>query len=363
MNKFFKWLAFLCLFLIMASLIIMWHLSPILNPFPIPNGPYAVGITTQEYTDAQRLDIHPNTPFARRTFVVDYYYPTRAVEKATQYPYRPAFIAALKNEHAHDCFVSKFLWNRFLSGITSYAGSDVSIDVGNYPIILFVPGIGSDAMYSVYLEELASQGYIIAVLNPTHDIKNTIFTNGTVIGLDKNFTQAIAQADRTKIYNYRAQAHHEWLADLNFMVEKIKEHNKDPYSMFYQKIDIDRLGVLGHSHGGAVAIDFCKSNPACKAGINMDGWTKTANTTQGFNKPFLFLLTPDLGIADIDVLLKNLGAYGHKTIIANAGHGAFSDLILLKQPLRYALKVNKGNSQAVAHEIQKDIKHFFDVHI
>ena len=40
--------------------------------------------------------------------------------------------------------------------------------------------------------------------------------------------------------------------------------------MFYSMLDVNRVGVYGHSTGGGAAIQFCGVDPRCKAVLAMD---------------------------------------------------------------------------------------------
>jgi pimeloyl-ACP methyl ester carboxylesterase len=45
-------------------------------------------------------------------------------------------------------------------------------------------------------------------------------------------------------------------------------------------IDPERIGALGHSLGGSAALEWCQSDPRCKAAVNLDGaiWTEVGET-------------------------------------------------------------------------------------
>ena len=61
---------------------------------------------------------------------------------------------------------------------------------------------------------------------------------------------------------------------------------------FEGKLDLDRLGVFGHSTGGGAAVEFCWSEDLCKVGLAIDAWLEPYSrpmTEEGLSKPFLFM--------------------------------------------------------------------------
>ena len=60
---------------------------------------------------------------------------------------------------------------------------------------------------------------------------------------------------------------------------------------FKSRVDLARVGVFGHSFGGAQAAQFCSQDIRCKAGVNIDGRPFGTVITNGIPVPFMFLLS------------------------------------------------------------------------
>jgi predicted dienelactone hydrolase len=96
-----------------------------------------------------------------------------------------------------------------------------------------------------------------------------------------------------------------------------------------------RVGVFGHSFGGAQAAQFCHEDPRCKAGIDVDGAPFGSVVPEGIHRPFMFLLSdhghesdPESGkiLADIQSIYDSLPVDGRLRIaIPGANHFLFSD--------------------------------------
>ena len=63
----------------------------------------------------------------------------------------------------------------------------------------------------------------------------------------------------------------------------------DPSGRFNGRLDMQRVGVVGHSLGGATAAQFCHDDPRCKAGIDIDGMPFGNVIQDGLHQPFFFI--------------------------------------------------------------------------
>jgi predicted dienelactone hydrolase len=110
----------------------------------------------------------------------------------------------------------------------------------------------------------------------------------------------------------------------------------DVSGKFTGRLDMARVGVFGHSFGGAQAAQFCSQDSRCKAGVDVDGSLHGSVIQAGIHKPFMFLLSgqgdfsTDVEIrqirADIQSVYGRLPANGRLRIsIRGANHFLFSD--------------------------------------
>jgi predicted dienelactone hydrolase len=111
---------------------------------------------------------------------------------------------------------------------------------------------------------------------------------------------------------------------------------------------MQRVGVFGHSLGGATALQFCHDDSRCKAGIDVDGAPLGSVVSDGVIQPFMFLLSDHKGESDAGQpeAIRQAGANIHSIydrlpndrrlmiVIRGAGHYRFSDDgAMLKSPL------------------------------
>jgi len=357
-NKIFK--ISISIFGICIATVLFKSFCPFFNEFPMPTGKYAVGIISKHWNNS----ILNYEPKERNEFNVQIFYPSNS-DKIKKFPYQPEKIAALKKILPKNFVLPSFVWNCLLSNIYSYAQPNALIaDHDNkYPIIIYLPGINSEDLHNLYLEELASHGYIIVAVEPPMDILVTVFPDNKLIEVDPILAKAVIENNREVIYKYRDKAHERWSKYIEFTISKLKELNENKTSAFYKKLDVNKIGIMGHSHGGAVALDFCQKNKLCKAGINMDGWTKTYNSTKYFYVPFLFMLSEGMDQPGMNELLKNNQRSNYEQItIQGADHGSFNDGILQKN-LKRAFGISKKNYNKIRKEISEKIVSFFDKYL
>lgn len=347
MNKVLKYVT-----ITFGSLVIILFFRPILHPFPQPTGKYGVGVE--------------HASFINESLPVDLFYPT--AQKTTKLAsYEPQKVTALCSILAQQKHVPKFFFEFLFTGVTSYTQPLSPIADDTFPVVLFFPGIASIPFYNIYIEEIVSHGYIVGMIYPPGDTQITIFPDGKVQELNPNFQQIITNNDREKIYQYRTQAFAKWFKDGQMVLDEINQLNQNQDSRLYQKFNLEEIAVIGHSHGGSVAIELVKQDPRVKTGIDMDGWTYTVNTTEPLTKPFLVMtaihdFTKPLtgGSAGFDIFMKNMQNQQKDAlaIIPKADHDSFSDMIQLKWPLGMHQQVaQKTSTQIKQHLLQFLAKH------
>jgi len=341
-------------------------LIPIFHTPPPLSGSFWVGLHSIQLTDNNRIEIHANQPDTKRTVMVHFYYPTKQQKQLQPNKFhriaKQSFVKSIDNRIKAS--ILGILLGQFKSH--AIANAPIASNKPAYPVILFSHGIGGYGLYSTYLEQLASNGFIVVYVQHAYDIQSVELENGEIISLSTTLKKAMETNDRKAVYAYREQAHDIWQQDLQFVLEQLKEINSDKQSLFHQKLNLENIGTLGHSHGGGVVTTLTRIDNRIKAGCNMDGWTKNRNQTAGFSKPMLFLVNKNSDLAGINKLHKAMGPKSQKITIPAAGHGAFSDLVLLKQPLARWQGVNDSliaNPHTMVQTISAHLINFFRTHL
>lgn len=195
-------------------------------------GPYPVGVTRTLLVDPSRDDA---TTKSLRTLPTEIWYPSTAatehlpLNKHSDFLFNrnPAMTMALKM--AFDVDVSGFD-----AQFENTAFRDAPVADGKFPLIIFSHGNGGFRMQNVFwCEHLASHGYIVVAPDHTGNSAATIIDGKLVV-----------------YNNDRIQAAKDRPLDISFVITQMGRWNTEGDSRFTRKIDMDKIGVGGHSFGG-----------------------------------------------------------------------------------------------------------------
>lgn len=163
---------------------------------------------------------------------------------------------------------------------------------GTFPLILFSHGAFGyyQSNSSTYLE-LASHGYVVASLDHPHHAFFSKDTDGKVVIVDQGVIQGAVDVTNGVITGREAyDLTHEWLdlrvEDQNFVLDTIEEAKdrrvlsdgwylgkaSEPEVLAILSImDTERIGLMGHSLGGATSVAVGRQRDDIDAVIDIDG--------------------------------------------------------------------------------------------
>jgi hypothetical protein len=214
-------------------------------------------------------------------------------------------------------------------------------------------------------EDLASHGYVVAGVDHTYESDATAFPDGRVT------TCLAREAPRSgrgeKVVADRA-------ADVSLVLGELSgAHPAWPGAAL---IDPSRIGMAGHSAGGAAAISAMLADSRIRAGIDMDGATHARIPDDGLSRPFLFLgkqsnYTPGRrgGIpgkpgpaSTWERDWKLLTGWKRWLLVAGAIHASFTDFALLADQI--GIDTGAGIPGARSLDITRAyVRAFFDQHL
>src|SRR5579864_1283370 len=319
----------------------LWLEHRIETTLPVPTGPFAVGRAMYAWTDNAHFD--PLAPAAgtKRELLVWIWYPA-APPQPSQTPaeYLPApWRDALERQVS--VLFTQFL-TRDSSRVRTHSIRDaaVSPQQRTYPVVFMRAGLAALATdYTTLAEDLASHGYVVVGFDAPYRTFVVVMPDGTVIArTPQNNADLFSGPEQEQLATKLVYA---WSADMSFALDQLERLNtSDPAGRFQGRLDMQRVGVFGHSLGGATALQFCHDDSRCKAGIDVDGAPLGTVIREGVTQPFMFLMSEHSGEpaaetrpvqANIRSIYDRLpGDRRFEILIRGGYHFGFSDGALLK---------------------------------
>jgi pimeloyl-ACP methyl ester carboxylesterase len=324
---------------IVGLLVLLVILIPLIV-FPLPklidpSGMHSVGTVSLYFRDDSREEIYSETAGMKRELNVQVWYPTEENEQSELAPYMtdlhlsaPAFARFLG--------LPSFVLNHIkLIDTHSFLDAPVAEDGAPYPVLIFSHGWGGTRTQSTYLmEELASHGYVVVAIDHTYGALVTVFPDDRVVLQKSEILEGQDPEEYDLSDNPLLSV---WSADVSFILDQLEMMNaEDNESIFKNRLDLKRVGILGHSTGGGNTVQVCSQDPRCKVGFVMDAWLMPVSAEaleSVMSQPFMFLWSEDWGSDEnkdrFNKLYTKWEEDAFNLEIAGTRHYDFSDLPLL----------------------------------
>jgi hypothetical protein len=351
--------------------------------YPQPSGSYTVARTQLLLTDQSRTETFTPEPNDRRELPLHIWYPS-SVKPST----RPA--PWLETDWQQAFSKATGIPTNLLSRVKVNSHKDLEIASGKHPVVILSHGMtSSPLLYSATAEHLTSHGYVVvAVTHPYSAIAAVLGGGREALPLNSANAQIPDQAGLPPTEEIMALASKSerilevWLQDITFVVGSLKQINAQ---RFEGRLDLERVGITGHSFGGATALRALHQLPSLKVAINLDGslfgrleqfkaskpvlLVNKADTprTLGALPPDLESLRPVLEMVSTGnwKVFQNAAAPSAYAEVRGSAHNNFSDFNLLVQLLPDLADQQMGSiSGDKAQRIVGDLAlSFFEQHL
>lgn len=256
-----------------------WLASPLdALDLPAPRGPYAVGcrLLHLEREPGPGLMVWVWYPASKTQRMAE---PEAILPKEWADRRRGTLDSRLGKDAAEAMLVARGQFQR---------NAPLSSRTAVYPVLVFSPGLSwLPTDYSALTSALASLGYVVFGVAPTGFAGPILFPGGHVT------TTTLGPADQSV-----------WEQHLRFAIDRIAALQTDPASPFHQRLDLARLGLFGHSMGGAASMAVAASTPLVTAAANLDGDFMGASRDARPTQPLLLLSHPEVAGADTPALVR-----------------------------------------------------------
>ena len=364
------WSAVLLALSVVGLVVFLWVEHNRAVTLPIPTGPYGVGRVKYDWVDESRIDTLAAPSRQKRKLPVWIWYPADPSAKGDPAPYLPpAWLRARA-----DGGVGALLTQN-LTAVRPHAHHHVPLATRQprYPVLVMQPGLGpllSD--YTALAEELASHGYVVVGSTPPYSASVVVFKDGRVVRgtAAGNVPETATPAEAKVVLEHLINV---WAADDRFVLDQLERLNTaPPNTMFTGRLDLQAIGLLGHSFGGATAAEVCHLDLRCKAGVDLDGYPYGEVAQTGLKQPFMFIWSePDKtdeawqqAMRTTQTIYARLNHGGYQLTISGTRHFNFSDYALIFAPV---LKIQGGlgtiDGQRGLTIAEDYVRAFFDTYL
>ncbi|MER7501947.1 dienelactone hydrolase family protein [Nonomuraea pusilla] len=287
---------------------------------PRPTGPAPVGRDILPLVDQSREDPWVPESGARR-LMVSMYYPARA-ETGDPAPYMTTEEAAsLLRRKAPGAAIPP----EAVSGVRTYARTGAPPERGRHPLVVLSPGLGLPRASLTFLaEDLASRGYVVALVDHAYESSGTALPDGRIITCaplcdqpkPPEGGQAAITRNRTK--------------DLSFVLDELT--GRHPAWKHARMIASRRIGVAGHSMGGDAAAATMAVDRRVRAAADLDG---TFHPAVRLDRPFLLMGSEADHVPGKDDTWDEswprMTGWKRWLTVARTNHASFTDLSVLRR--------------------------------
>lgn len=325
---------------------------------PAPSSPQVsgaaspvVGRLTYEWTDRSRDD--PYLDGAPRRVLVDVWYPgTGGPQETSPYP-GDAVAGALSSALGAPAWLFGYLSQ---ASTPVVADAAVAPSADPYPVVLYSPGNGSTRFQNMALVgALVADGYVVVGVDHPGTAASLTFADGsTVVGSLAPPPAAGPEAGEDDIIDVRAE-------DLSFVLNQVEALSTGDGPLA-GRVDTGTVAVVGHSYGGATAVETAARDDRVDMVVALDGtlWG-TATFRDGISQPLLYVqATGTVALMEpgartdldeeyfehardgLDQVFAEARSDATYVLVEGANHYTFTDLALLSPLARDGLSAEES---------------------
>jgi predicted dienelactone hydrolase len=290
---------------------------------PPTSGSHRVASQIFRWTDASRAETLTPDPADHRQVIAQAWYPSDTASR------RP--VPYFEAQHQLPGSVGglpSFMFAAF-GEINTHATFEAPISRAQrtWPVLVFSPGLGVPReQYTSLSTELASRGFVVIALSAPYESAPTVLTRGRVVGqtVHPDVMGPPPHPELQRLIDMRA-------ADASFVLDRLAALAANDWrSPLAGHLDLRHVGIVGHSLGGATAVQVLAADPRFRVGVNLDGKLFGTQPDARLRQPLLWMQSDDDARTQEytqgrDRLLAHLRGGGDVVTVDGSVHMSFSD--------------------------------------
>jgi pimeloyl-ACP methyl ester carboxylesterase len=313
--------------------------------FPKLTGPYPVGRTMFHWVEEGHPEEFAPNSGTKRELIVWVWYP--AAEAGPHAEYLPEQWRVALARSAGALMTNVLTRDLARVQISSTEDAPLPAEQKKYPVLVLRAGSSAPVTsYTALAEALASHGYIVVGPDAAYRTTIVVLPDGRTVTRPQQYDVELLPESQRESFATRLAGM--WATDIGFVIDELTMLDAaDPAGRFTGRLDLQQIGIFGHSLGGATAAYFCHVDARCKAGVDLDGRLFGPVIEDGLKQPFMFVLEEERGpaageaskiFAQINSMYSRLSANSRVRVsIVGSNHFTFSDQILLKSQVLLGL--------------------------
>ncbi len=337
---------------------------------PTPSGDFPVGTESYDLIDPARAGIYSDGAQTNRKIKLQIWYPAETSKGYKRVKWIEDGLPVIRSL-AKDMYLPWFAIDQTaLIDSHSFKGAPISGGQAQYPVVVISHGwSGFRNLHNDFAEELASNGYIVCGIDHTYGSVATVFDSGEVATVNY---QALPKRNVTPDFlTYAEKLVDTYAGDMTLVLDALSDfQDGTKVSKFSGRINLDQIGVMGHSTGGGGAVAVALRDSRVKAVMGLDAWVEPiamAQIEKGLNVPSLFVRSEawEDGKNNGHLLPLINGASEPKWFFQFKGstHYDFS-MAYMYSPLTRLMKITGDISRQDSYGLQRElVQNFFDLQL
>lgn len=272
----------------------------------------------------------------------------------------------------------------------------------SFPLIIFSHGAFGyyQSNTSTYME-LASHGYVVISMDHPYHSFFTEDTEGNLITVDPEFMQEVMLVNQEdiseeEVFNLSCKWMEIRTGDMNFVLDSVKEavdddtqvdewfveseEVKNAITDLLSMINTEKIGLMGHSMGGATSVTIGRTRDDISAVIDLDGTMLGEQIgyengeyqyyEDAYPVPLMvvdneehYKQGDDSGLLYVNGFILENAVESTHTYIAGSGHMNFTDLPLFSPVLSSLLGTGTVDATECVLEMNEMVLQFFDTYL
>ena len=335
-----------------------------LEDVALPSGSYQVGTQIIHMVDVDRNAWYKDGLNGSREMMVRVWYPAELQDgdQKAPYNYNEALIADMI---ADDFGIPKSIM-RTINKIDGNSWLNADPLNKRFPVLIFSHGHGAlKTQNTTQMEELASHGYVLFACDHTYDAGISVFPENRVIRNKTDIPDGISDKEKWGIREVQLGYR---VGDIQFLLDEMEKGKYLPQSL-RNSLELDKIGIFGHSFGGATSVVASLKDERIDAALGLDAWFLPIPSTlikQNMSIPFAHLGQVSWKEKDnylkLDTLASSNSSQSLRFDVQGSTHYDFSDF---SQFSKVSKKYGSGTiaSDRIRFIMNTTIRDFFDQYL